>query len=155
MPTVFEGHLNAEGIRTAIIVSRFNSLVTESLLAGAMDCLVRHGANANDQMIIKVPGGWEIGLAVKKLLESDHDFDAVIALGCVMQGSTSHNEHINNESAKSLSHLSLEYNIPISFGVLSPNTTEQALERAGMKMGNKGAECAAAAIEMVDLLRKI
>ncbi|MDX1972860.1 MAG: 6,7-dimethyl-8-ribityllumazine synthase [Candidatus Sumerlaeia bacterium] len=155
-PKEFEGILHAEGMRFALVVSRFNALVTESLLAGALDCLKRHGATVADQVVVRVPGGWEIGLAVQHILKSQQlKVHGIIALGCVMRGSTTHNEYINGELTKQLSHLSLEHHIPVSFGVLTPDTMEQALERSGLKMGNKGAEAAEAGIEMVSLLRRL
>lgn len=156
MTTPLEGTLRADGMRFALVVSRFNSMVTEALLAGALDSLRRHGANPEEQVIVHVPGGWEIGLAVQRILKSKtHKVDGVIALGCVMRGATSHNEHIAGEVTKQLAHLSLEHSIPVSFGVLTPDTIEQALERSGLKLGNKGCEAAEAAIEMVNLLRAI
>ncbi len=156
MSKVIEGTMNAEGMRFALVVSRFNSMVTESLLAGAMDSLKRHGADENEQLVYRVPGGWEIGLAVQRILQCETlQIDGVIALGCVMRGATTHNEHIANEVTKQLAHLSLEHSVPVSFGVLTPDTIEQALERSGLKLGNKGAEAALAAVEMVSLLRQI
>lgn len=155
-PKSIEGNLKADGMRFALVVSRFNSMVTESLLNGALDSLRRHGANPEEQLVFRVPGGWEIGLAVQRILESETlQVDGVIALGCVMRGATTHNEHIAGEVTKQLAHLSLEHSTPVSFGVLTPDTIEQALERSGMKLGNKGAEAADAAIEMVNLLRQI
>jgi len=154
MPQEIHGGLNAEGLKFTIIASRFNSLVTEELLKGALDCLVRHGASADDQRVVFVPGGWEIPLAVKVALEKG-GIDGVIALGCVMKGQTPHNEYIASEAAKGLGQLSLQYGIPVSFGVLTPSTLEQALERSGLKMGNKGSEAAEAAIEMANLMKRI
>lgn len=154
MPKTIEGHLSAAGLKFGIVVSRFNSLVTEALLQGAMDCLVRHGAKADEQLVVRVPGGWELPLAAKKLVERG-GIDGVIALGCVMKGSTPHNEYIINEAAKGLGALGMEAGVPVSFGVLTPNSLEQALERAGLKMGNKGAEAAEAAIEMANLVKAL
>lgn len=154
MPKEIEGQLNAAGMKFGIVVSRFNSLVTEALLAGALDCLKRHGASADEQIIVRVPGGWELPLAAKALIERG-GIDGVIALGCVMKGSTPHNDYIVNEAAKGLGMLGLEKGVPVSFGVLTPNTLEQALERSGLKMGNKGAEAAEAAIEMVSVLKRM
>lgn len=149
-PLEFSAPLNANGLRFAIVVSRWNSLVTKELLGGALDALVRHGGRAEDQIVVWAPGSFEIPLVVKAVLERG-GIDGVIALGCVMKGSTTHNEHIAGEVTKGIAMLSLEYGLPVSFGVLTPDTMEQALDRAGMKMGNKGAEAALAAVEMVRL----
>lgn len=154
MTNRIEGGMNAEGLRFALVVSRFNSLVTEELLSGALDCLRRHGAKEEDQSVVMVPGGWEIPVVVKRVLEKG-GVDGVIALGCVMKGSTPHNELIAHEAAKGLGQLGMEYGIPVSLGVLTPNSLEQALERSGLKMGNKGSEAAAAAIETVNVLKKL
>ena len=155
MPKIIEGQLSAQGMKFAIVVSRFNSIITESLLAGALDTIERNGGKSDDQLVIKVPGGWEIPLAVKRILETHKKIDGVIALGCVMRGQTTHNEYISAEAAKQIGGLSMDHNKPVSFGVLTPDTTEQALDRAGMKHGNKGCEAAAAAIEMVSLLNQL
>lgn len=155
MAKELHGDLNASGMRFALVVSRFNSLVTEELVKGAMDTLTRHGANADDQLIVWAPGGWELPLAVRAVLASQKNLDGVIALGCVMKGATSHNEYIAAEVAKGLAQVGLETKLPITFGVLTPSSLEQALERSGLKMGNKGSEAANAAIEMVSLIRKL
>lgn len=154
MPRTIEGDMNAKGMKFAIVASRFNALVTESLVDGAVDTLVRHGASADDIVIVRVPGGWELPFAAKKVLERG-GIDALVALGCVMRGETPHNEYITSEAVKGLGMLGMEHGIPVAFGVLTPNTMEQALERAGLKMGNKGSEAAAAAIEMVNLAKKL
>jgi 6,7-dimethyl-8-ribityllumazine synthase len=154
MPKTIEGDMNAKGMKFAIVASRFNALVTEALVDGAVDTLVRHGASADDILVVRVPGGWELPFAAQKVLERG-SIDALIALGCVMRGETPHNEYITSEATKGLGALGLQHGIPVSFGVLTPNTMEQALERAGLKMGNKGAEAAAAAIEMVSLAKKL
>ena len=154
MPKEIQGNLVATGLKFAFVVSRFNSTVTDRLLEGAMDCVVRHGANPEEQAVIRVPGGWELPLAVKAVLDRG-GIDGVIALGCVMKGQTTHNEYIAAESAKVLGSLSVERGIPVSFGVLMPATLEQALERSGLKMGNKGVEAAEAAIEMANLLKQL
>ncbi len=154
MPKTIEGDLNAKGAKFAIIASRFNALVVNALVDGAVDCLVRHGAKEDDITIIRVPGGWELPLAAKKVLQRG-GVDAVVVLGCVMRGETPHNEYITAEAVKGIGQLSMEHGIPVTFGVLTPNTMEQALERAGLKMGNKGAEAAEAAIEMVSLGKKL
>lgn len=154
MPKTFEGNLDAKGLRFAIVVSRFNSLVTEELLNGALDSLQRHGASADDQIVVRVPGSWEIPLAAKAIARRG-GIDGIIALGCVMQGQTTHNEYILAEAAKALGQLGLETGLPVTFGVISPNNLEQALDRAGMKMGNKGSESAEAAIEAANLLKAL
>ncbi len=154
MPKTIEGDLNAKGAKFAIVASRFNALVTNALVDGAVDCLVRHGAKDEDILVVRVPGGWELPLAAKRILQRG-GVDAVIALGCVMRGETPHNEYITAECVKGLGQLSMQHDVPVTFGVLTPNTLEQALERSGLKMGNKGAEAAEAAIEMVSLGKKL
>ncbi|MDK2971096.1 MAG: 6,7-dimethyl-8-ribityllumazine synthase [Candidatus Sumerlaeota bacterium] len=154
MARIIEGTLEAKGLKFALVVSRFNSLVTEELLNGALDCLKRHGAKPDDQTVVRVPGGWELPVAVKAVLDKG-GFDGVIALGCVMKGQTTHNDYIVSEAAKNLGVLGLQSGIPVTFGVLTPNTLEQALERAGLKLGNKGAEAAEAAIEMANVMKQI
>lgn len=146
--------LDAKGLKFAVVVSRFNALVTKELLEGAIETIVRHGGKAADQTVIWVPGGFEIPFAVKQALKKG-GFDAVIALGCVMKGATSHNDHIAAAVTSGIASLSLEFDVPVTFGVLTPDTTEQALERAGLKMGNKGSEAAAAAIEMALVKRAL
>ncbi|MEQ8822311.1 MAG: 6,7-dimethyl-8-ribityllumazine synthase [Sumerlaeia bacterium] len=157
-PKEINGHLTADGMRFAIVVSRYNSLVTEELLKGALDTLERHGANLDEQIVVRAPGGWELVLTTQKVLEQNAaigKIDGVIALGCVMKGGTDHNTYIANEVTKGLAQLSMKTALPVSFGVLTPNTTEQALERSGLKMGNKGAEAALAAIEMANLIKRL
>ena len=151
MSKQIHGELSAKGLRFALIVSRFNSLVTEELLKGALDSLKRHGANLDDQLIIYVPGSWEIPLAAQCILQQGV-YDGVIALGCVMQGETAHNDLINAEVSKGLGALQLQFGKPVGFGVLSPSSLEQALHRSGMKLGNKGAETALAVIETARVL---
>lgn len=146
--TYISPKIDAKGMKFALVVSRFNSLVTKELLAGALDVIVRHGGREEDQTVIWAPGGFEIPLLAKAALERG-GLDGVIALGCVMKGETTHNDFIMSEAAKGCASLSLQYNKPVSFGILSPETLEQALQRAGLKMGNKGAEAALAAIEVV------
>ena len=141
-------------MKFAIVVSRYNALVTKELLAGALDTIERLGGSVAEQTIIWAPGGYEIPILVKAALEKG-GFDGVIALGCVMKGATTHDQYIAAEVAKGCASLSLQYNKVVSFGVLTPETLEQALERAGLKMGNKGAEAALAAIEVVLTQRAI
>lgn len=154
MPKEIQGGLNADGMRFALIVSRFNSLVTQELLNGALDALKRHGASPDDQTVIWAPGSWELPMVTQKAIDRG-GIDGVIVLGCVMQGQTTHNQYIAAEVSKGLAQLSLQARLPVTFGVLTPNSLEQALDRAGMKMGNKGSEAAEAAIEMVSLMKEI
>lgn len=146
----FEGKLNATGRKFALVASRFNSLITRQLIAGAQDCLVRHGASEDALTLVWVPGSFEIPLAARKLAESGK-FDAVICLGAVIRGQTPHFDYVAAEAAKGIAQVALSTGVPVSFGVLTTDNIEQALDRAGMKMGNKGADAAAAAIEMADL----
>jgi 6,7-dimethyl-8-ribityllumazine synthase len=136
----FEGTLNNVGGRYALVVARFNSFVVEALLAGAVDTLVRHGVARDDIEIIRVPGAWELPVAVKKILEK-RDYDAVIALGAVIRGGTAHFEYVAG--------------VPVAFGVLTVESIEQAIERSGTKAGNKGAEAAMSALEMVSLFKAL
>ena len=150
----FEGTLNNVGGRYALVVARFNSFVVEALLAGAVDTLVRHGVARDDIEIIRVPGAWELPVAVKKILEK-RDYDAVIALGAVIRGGTAHFEYVAGEAAKGVSQVSMSTGVPVIFGVLTTNTIEQAVERAGTKAGNAGASAAMSAIEMSSLLQRL
>ena len=146
--------LDASGLRFAIVVGRFNEFITSRLLAGARDALLRHNAAEKDLLEIWVPGSWELPLAAKALARSGR-YDAVICLGCVIRGDTPHHQYIANEATKGLAQVSLETGVPIGFGVLTTDTVEQAVERAGAKAGNKGADAALSAVEMVNLLREI
>lgn len=148
------GNLDAKDMRFAIIVSRFNSLITEKLLEGALDCINRHNGNMNNTTIVRVPGAFEIPLVAKKLAKSGN-FDAVICLGAVIRGSTPHFEYVASEVSKGIANVSLETEVPIIFGVLTTDTLEQAIERAGTKMGNKGFDAALSAIELVNVMREI
>lgn len=150
--TVKEGELLVRDSRIVLLVSRFNSFVVESLLSGAIDTLKRHGAEERDLEIVRVPGAYEMPIAAQRLAASKR-FDAIIALGAVIRGGTPHFEYVAGECTKGLSSVSLKYDIPIAFGVLTVDTIEQAIERAGTKAGNKGAEAAMSAIEMINLLR--
>jgi 6,7-dimethyl-8-ribityllumazine synthase len=150
--TVKEGELLVRDAKIALLVSRFNSFVVESLLSGAIDTLKRHGAEERDLEIVRVPGAYEMPIAAQRLAASKR-FDAIIALGAVIRGGTPHFEYVAGECTKGLSSVSLKYDIPIAFGVLTVDTIEQAIERAGTKAGNKGAEAAMSAIEMISLLR--
>lgn len=151
MPKTYEGKLVAEGFSFGIVVSRFNSIFTERLLEGALDALYRHGAKEEHIEIARVPGSFEIPMAAKKMAESKK-YDAVICLGAVIQGATPHASYISAEVTKGIAMIALETGVPIVYGVITPNTLEQAIERSGSKSGNKGWEAAMSAIEMVNLL---
>ncbi|OMH40924.1 6,7-dimethyl-8-ribityllumazine synthase [Desulfurobacterium indicum] len=148
---VYEGNLNAKGLKFAIIVSRFNAFITDRLLEGAVDCIVRHGGSEENIDIYKVPGAFELPLAVKKV--GKKDYDAVIALGAVIRGETPHFDYVAAEVSKGIASVSLLLEKPVAFGVLTTDTVEQAIDRAGTKAGNKGWEAALSAIEMVNLFR--
>ncbi|MCI0505551.1 MAG: 6,7-dimethyl-8-ribityllumazine synthase [Gammaproteobacteria bacterium] len=150
----YEGGLTVQGAQFCIIVSRFNSFVVESLLSGALDALKRHGAEDSDVQIVRVPGAFEMPLAAQRIA-AKKQFDAIIALGAVIRGGTPHFEYVAGECVKGLAHVSSQYNVPVAFGVLTVDTIEQAIERAGTKAGNKGVEAAMSAIEMVNLLRAL
>ena len=151
MPTVLEGSLLAGPARVAIVVSRFNELVTDRLLSGALDTFRRHGLSDDQVTVVHVPGSFEIPLPAKRLAESGQ-FAAVVCLGAVIQGETSHHEYINHPMASAIMQASLSSGIPVTFGVLTCQSMEQALDRAGGKAGNKGVEASLAAIEMMNLL---
>lgn len=150
----FEGSLVANNIKVGIVAARFNEFITSKLLGGAMDGLVRHGVNQEDVQIAWVPGAYEIPLIASKMAKSGK-YDAVICLGAVIRGSTSHYDYVCAEVSKGIAHVSLESDIPVMFGVLTTDTIEQAIERAGTKAGNKGYDCALGAVEMVNLIRDI
>ena len=149
-----EGDLCATGMKFAVVVARWNAVVTERLLEGALDALLRSGAKRTDIDVIRVPGAWEIPAAARTVANAGR-VDAIIALGCLLRGETAHYEAIYNEVARGLGQSQQETGIPHSFGVLTCETLEQALNRAGIKAGNKGFEAATAAIEMVSLSRKL
>lgn len=154
MPNYIEGKLDAAGQKFGIVVSRFNSFISERLLEGAVDALVRHGAADGDITVARVPGAFEIPLTAKKLVASGK-FDAVICLGAVIRGSTPHFDYVASEVSKGVAHVSLDAGIPVVFGVLTTDTIEQAVERAGTKAGNKGFDAAVTAIETVNLFKEI
>ena len=154
MSKIIEGQLIGEGKRFAIVVSRFNDFITEKLLGGAMDALTRTGAKDKDIDIIKVPGAFEIPLAAKKAAQADK-YHAVICLGAVIRGATPHFDYVSAEVSKGIAQVSLEAEIPVIFGVVTTDTVEQAIERAGTKSGNKGWSAAMAAIEMANLMESI
>ncbi len=146
---VFEGKLRADGLKFAIVVSRFNSFITDRLVEGAFDCIVRHGGDESLIDVYKVPGSFELPLAVKKVAKKD--YDAVIALGAVIRGETPHFDYVAAEVSKGIANVMLDVEKPVAFGVLTTDTVEQAIDRAGTKAGNKGWEAALSVIEMVDL----
>ena len=154
MPKVIEGDLSAKGLKFSIVASRFNDFITTKLVEGCLDALQRHGASESDIEIIKVPGSFEIPLAAKKLACSGK-YDAVICLGAVIRGSTPHFDYVASEVSKGVASASLDSGVPIAFGVLTTDTIEQAVERAGTKAGNKGFEAAVTAIETANLLKAL
>ncbi|MFQ3196792.1 MAG: 6,7-dimethyl-8-ribityllumazine synthase [Paraglaciecola sp.] len=152
---IIEGNIRATGKKFALVVSRFNSFVVESLVDGALDTLERHGeVNTTDITLVRVPGAYELPIAAKKLAEKG-TFDAIIALGAVIRGGTPHFEFVAGECNKGLAQVSLDYGIPVSFGVITTDSIEQAIERSGTKAGNKGAEAALGALEMVNVMANI
>lgn len=151
MSKIIEGTLEAKGFRFGIIVSRFNSFISDRLLEGTVDTLVRHGADQKQLTVVKVPGAFELPLIAKKMAESGK-YDALICLGAVIRGGTPHFEYVSAEMTKGIASVSLQAGLPIAFGVLTTDSVEQAIERAGTKAGNKGVEAAMSAIEMVNLL---
>ncbi|HEX8983938.1 MAG TPA: 6,7-dimethyl-8-ribityllumazine synthase [Bryobacteraceae bacterium] len=150
---IIEGHLNAAGLKFAIITSRFNSIITDRLLAGALDALARTGAS-DDIDIVKVPGSWELPVAAAELVKQKRH-DAIVCLSAVIRGDTPHHEYIASEAAKGLAQASLSAGVPIAFGVLTCDTLEQAIDRAGAKGGNKGFDAAMSAVEMGNLMRRL
>ena len=154
MPHIIEGHFQVTGKRFALVVSRFNSFITEKLLEGALDTLRRHGIAEDHLTVVWAPGAFELPLVVKKLAESGK-YDAVIALGCVIRGATAHFDYVAGEAAKGIGHVALSTGVPVLFGVLTTDSIEQAIERAGTKAGNKGVDVAMGALEMVSLLERL
>lgn len=154
MARTIEGQLDAKGLKVALVASRWNDLVTSRLLDGALDALVRHGASPDDLTVVKVPGSWELPLVAAKLAGAG-SYDAVIGLGCLIRGETPHFDVLAAEAAKGLAQAGLASGRPVIFGVLTCDTLDQALDRAGAKAGNKGWDAALAAIEMVSLYRRL
>lgn len=150
MEIILQGFLKADDKRVGIVVSRFNEFVTGKLLDGAKDCLIRHGLPLNNITVAWVPGAFEIPLIAQKLAQSGH-YDSIICLGAVIRGSTPHFDYVANEAAKGIAQVGLKYNTPVIFGVITTNTIEQAIERAGIRVGNKGWEAALAAVEMMSI----
>jgi 6,7-dimethyl-8-ribityllumazine synthase len=149
-----KGNLNAKGLRLAIVVSRFNSFITERLLAGALDALVRAGAGDKQVEVVRVPGSFEIPVAAKRLAETGR-YHALVCLGCIIRGQTQHFDYISAEVTRGIQLAAVETGVPIAFGVLTTDTLEQAIDRAGAKSGNKGADAALSAVEMATLLQKV
>lgn len=154
MPKVHEAKLIAEGKKFALIVSRFNDFITEKLLSGAQDALIRSGASENDIEIVKVPGCFEIPLVAKKMAQTKR-FHAIVCLGAVIRGSTPHFDYVSAEVSKGVAQVGMETEIPVIFGVITTDTIEQAIERAGTKAGNKGWSAAISAVEMANLFELI
>ena len=154
MPKFIEGKLTAEGLRFGIVVGRFNSFIGERLLEGALDALIRHGAADDAITVARVPGAFEIPLVARKMAKSG-DYDALICLGAVIRGSTPHFDYVASEVSKGIAQVSLETGLPIAFGVLTTDTIEQAIERAGTKAGNKGFDAAMTVIETVNLFKEM
>lgn len=154
MPTVIEGVFETKNKNFGIVVSRFNAFITEKLLEGALDTLRRQGVPDKAITVVWAPGAFEIPLVAQKMAETNK-YDAILALGCVIRGATAHFDYVAGEAAKGIGQVSLKTNLPIIFGVLTTDTIEQAIERAGTKAGNKGCDAAMCAIEMVSLLEKL
>lgn len=149
-----EGELNARGLRFGVVASRFNDFIVDRLVEAALDTLLKNGADAGDIEVVRVPGAFETSLALTKLAASKRH-DALIALGCVIRGATPHFEYVAGEAARGVSQVMVAHEIPVGFGILTVDTIEQAIERAGTKAGNKGADAAMSAIEMATLLRRL
>ncbi|NOQ35075.1 MAG: 6,7-dimethyl-8-ribityllumazine synthase [Methylococcaceae bacterium] len=149
-----EGNLTVEGGKFCIVASRFNSFIVEQLEGGAIDTLVRHGANKDDIDLVKAPGAFELPMVIQRIAAMKK-YDAIIAVGAVIRGGTPHFEYVAGECVKGIAQVSLQYDVPVSFGVLTVDTIEQAIERAGTKAGNKGGEAAMSAIEMVSLFKNL
>jgi 6,7-dimethyl-8-ribityllumazine synthase len=154
MAKIIEGELQAKGMKIGIVVSRFNDFITSKLLDGSIDILKRHGASDKDIEVVKVPGAFEIPFAARLLVQKG-GYDAVICLGAVIRGATPHFDYISAEATKGIAAVAMQASIPVLYGVLTTDTIEQAIERAGTKAGNKGAEVTLGAIEMVNLFRKL
>ena len=154
MAKTFEAHLNAEGKKFALVVSRFNDFITDKLLSGALDALVRSGAKDRDIQIVKVPGAFEIPLVAKKMA-NPKKVNAIVCLGAVIRGATPHFDYVSAEVSKGIAQVSLDSGVPIIFGIVTTDTIEQAIERAGTKAGNKGWSAAMAAVEMANLLETV
>ena len=155
VPRFVEGHLSAAGLEFAIVVSRFNEIITERLLEGAVDALLRHGAGDDAITVYRVPGAFEVPMMARKLVDSGSGGDAIICLGTLIRGATPHFDYIASAAASGIANTALKGGVPVSFGVLTTDTLEQAIERAGSKAGNKGWEAAVSAVEMATLYRQL
>ena len=151
---IYEGKLNGSGLKIGIVAARFNEFIVSKLVSGAQDCLYRHNVAKEDIELAWVPGAFEIPLVAQAMARTKK-YDAIICLGCVIRGATSHYDYVCNEVSKGIAKVSLDENMPVMFGVVTTENIEQAIERAGTKAGNKGYECAVSAIEMANLLREI
>lgn len=154
MPRIVEGDLSAKGLRFALVVSRFNEFISEKLLAGALDTLTRSGAKDGDIEVFKVPGAFEMPVVAQKLAKGGKH-DAIVCIGTVIRGSTPHFEYVASEAAKGIARVSLDSGVPVAFGLITADTIEQAIERAGTKSGNKGRDAVLGAIEMANLFKKL
>jgi len=154
MPKMIEGKLDAKGLRVGLLVSRFNSFVSERLVEGAIDALLRHGGEQDDVSVVRVPGAFEIPPTARQMAESGR-YDAIVCLGAVIRGATPHFEYVSAEVSKGVASVAIDSGIPVTFGVLTTDTIEQAIERAGSKAGNKGFDAAMAAIEMANLYKAL
>ena len=154
MPKILEGKISAEGLRFAVIVSRFNDFISSKLMEGAMDALKRHGGNEEQVSLVKVPGSFEIPIVAKRLAETG-EYDGIICLGAVIRGATPHFDYVAAEVSKGIATVALETKTPVTFGILTTDSLEQAIERAGSKSGNKGWDAAMAAMEMANLFKKM
>jgi len=154
MTKTFEGNISAEGLRFAIVVSRFNEFISSKLVGGALDALQRHGAKEEQIALVKVPGAFEIPMTAQRLARSGN-YDAIICLGAVIRGATPHFDYVASEVSKGIAQVALDTGIPVAFGVLTTDSLEQAIERAGAKSGNKGWDAAMAAMEMVNLFKSM
>jgi 6,7-dimethyl-8-ribityllumazine synthase len=153
-PRTIEGQMNAQGLKFAIVATRFNDFIVDRLVGGAVDYLTRHGGCVNDITIIRVPGAFEMPVVCRKIAKSGN-YDAIIALGAVIRGATPHFEYVSSEATKGIAHVTLETGVPIGFGLLTTDNLEQAVERAGSKAGNKGVEAASAVLETVRVLQSL
>ena len=154
MPKLIEGQLTAAGLKFAVVVSRFNSFIGERLLGGALDALARTGAVMDEVEVVKVPGSWELPVVVRELAKQRRH-DAIICLGAVIRGDTPHFDYVAGEAVKGIGHVAADTGVPVAFGLLTCNTLEQAIDRAGAKSGNKGFDAAMAAIEIANLMRQL
>ena len=154
MPNIIEGKLDAKGLRVGLLASRFNRFVSERLVEGAIDALLRHGGEQEDISVVRVPGAYEIPPTAKQMAESGR-YDAIVCLGAVIRGATPHFEYVSAEVSKGVASVAIDSGIPVTFGVLTTDTIEQAIERAGSKAGNKGFDAAMAAVEMANLYKAL